>query len=139
MTSSDFSLQPDQPKPPRQSYQKGYWRKYKNHHRQVVGTLTLDEYDQIKRTAKGFNRGVWSQIWLESCAYRHQQSVPIPAVEKALREAKSELRRIGNNINQIAIQSHVLAKLLKERQLLNELEALETGLKNAVQDIKRMQ
>jgi len=116
----------------RRDYQHQYWQNYRQKNRRVYGAISEKDYQLIKYLADQNDRGVWTQIWLESCAYRKGERLLSQRTEDELRSLKIEIRRIGTNINQIAKHSNGLKKLLQDRQLLKNLEALENQLENAV-------
>ena len=84
------------------AYRRKYWQQYKAKHRRVYGTLSKQEFAKIKAIADYQGRSVWEQIWLESCAYRSGAYLPPKEIETQIQQLYSELRRTGNNINQIA-------------------------------------
>ena len=84
------------------AYRRKYWQQYKSRHGRVYGTLTKTEFAEIKAIAKYNGRSVWDQIWIESCAYRSQKFLPPKEIEDQIHRLYSELRRAGNNLNQIA-------------------------------------
>ncbi len=84
------------------TYRRKYWQHYKAKHRRVYGTLSKSEFADIKAIADYNGRSVWEQIWQESCAYRHHQYLPTTELNKQIEGLYAELRRIGNNLNQIA-------------------------------------
>lgn len=96
----------------RADYRRRYWQKYSKRVRRVFGTVTPDEYAAIAARASTTQDGepsVWRQIWLESRAYVSGQSLPTGEIADQQRELLAELRRIGNNINQLARLGHVRA------------------------------
>jgi len=110
------------------AYRRRYWQKYKETHVRVFGTLTKAEHAQIKAAAEANNRPVWTQIWAESKAYRKAGFLPTPEILARQDRMIAEMRRIGNNLNQLARLGH-------QRQLGNaaasieaEMEALEQAI-----------
>lgn len=120
----------------RTNYQKDYWQSYKKRKVRIYGVLLPQDHQHIQSVAEQNGNSVWSQIWQESCAYRKQQPILPKHIETELRDLKIEIRRIGNNINQIAHQSNSFARLLEERQLLKNLKHLESRLEKAIKNIK---
>ena len=88
-------------------YRRRYWQDYKKRHIRVFGTLAKAEHAAVKAIADQNDRPVWSQIWAESCAYRSQSFLPAPEIMARQDRMIAELRRIGNNLNQLARQGHV--------------------------------
>lgn len=84
------------------AYRRQYWQKFKSKHKRVYGTLSNPDYCAIKIIAEHHGRSVWEQIWLESCSYRKQQFLPSLELQTRVETLYAELRRIGNNLNQIA-------------------------------------
>ncbi len=110
------------------AYRRRYWQKYKETHVRVFGTLTRSEHAQIKAVAEANDRPVWTQIWAESKAYRKAEFLPTPEIMARQDRMIAEMRRIGNNLNQLARLGH-------QRQLPNgtasieaEMEALEQAI-----------
>ena len=94
----------------RTDYRRRYWQKYSKRVRRVFGTVTPDEYAAIAARAEATQDGepsVWRQIWLESRAYVSGDTLPTAEIAEQQHELLAELRRIGNNINQLARLGHV--------------------------------
>ena len=89
------------------AYARDYWQSYTKRVRRVFGTLSPAEYNTIRQIAEVNDRTVWQQIWLESQAYRSGNTVPSTIVENQQQALLIELRRIGNNINQLAQMGHI--------------------------------
>jgi wobble nucleotide-excising tRNase len=67
-------------------------------------TLNPEEYAEFEARAREGKRKVWQQIVAEAQAYAIGRELPSTDTETEIRHLRSELRRIGNNINQIARQ-----------------------------------
>lgn len=102
-----------------------YWQKYKKEHERVFGTLTNAQYAHIKAIAGANDRPVWTQIWAESCAYRRAEFLPTPEIMARQDRMIAELRRIGNNLNQLAKQGHVQRLAAGADSIVSEMEQLE--------------
>lgn len=94
----------------RAAYRRSYWQKYAKRVKRVFGVLTLEEHADAKARAEEHGRSIWAQIWAESLAYRRGQVLPTPEIEDHQRQLIAELRRIGNNINQLAKLGHLKAR-----------------------------
>jgi len=106
-------------------YRRAYWQKYKKSHIRVFGTLTPSQHAAIKSIADANDRPVWTQIWAESCAYRKAEFLPNPEIMARQDRMIAELRRIGNNLNQLAKQGHVHAMPNGADDVAAQMEALE--------------
>ncbi len=106
-------------------YRRAYWQKYKETHVRVFGTLTKAQHNQIKSIADANDRPVWTQIWAESCAYRRAEFLAAPEIMARQDRMIAELRRIGNNLNQLAKLGHVRALPQGAASVEAEMEALE--------------
>ena len=93
-----------------QAYNRTYWQDYAKRHKRVFGNLTLAAYSEVKEIADQNDRTVWQQIWAESRAYRAGATVPTEALEEGQQALLIELRRIGNNLNQLAKLGHIRAR-----------------------------
>ena len=93
-----------------QAYNRTYWQDYAKRHKRVFGNLTLADYSEAKKVADQNDRTVWQQIWAESQAYRAGATVPTEALEEGQQALLIELRRIGNNLNQLAKLGHIRAR-----------------------------
>ncbi len=111
--SSDEALQrAKEAEAERSDYRRRYWQKYSKRVRRVFGTITPEEYAEVAARAvavQGGEPSVWRQIWLESRAYIEQSELPTSEIAEQQSVLISELRRIGNNINQLARLGHVQA------------------------------
>ena len=94
----------------RAQYRRKYWQGYAKRVKRIFGTVTRAEYDAAKERADAAGRSVWGQVWAEATAYREQTVVPTNEIAGQQRELIAELRRIGNNINQLAKLGHVQAR-----------------------------
>lgn len=109
-------------------YRRQYWQKYKDTHKRVFGTLTKAQHAEIKAVADLNDRPVWTQIWMESCAYRNVEFLPAPEVTARQDRLIAELRRIGNNLNQLAAQGHVKSLPNGAQDVATHLGALEQSI-----------
>ncbi len=109
---------------------------YKNKHRKnrVQGSLSHTEFREISRIAQSNGRTVFQQIWLESCAYRSQKSVPSKEVEIILRDLYRQLRGMANNINQLAHKSNAIGRLVEKHQTKKQLQEVEIFLQEFVRN-----
>ena len=89
------------------SYRRNYWQQYKKKHKRVYGTLTLEEYAQVKSRAEACGLTIWEQIWQESQHYCEKSYLPNQIIQSDIDQLYTELRRIGNNLNQIAKKTHL--------------------------------
>ena len=55
-------------------------------------------------------RSVWGQVWAEAQAYQRGLALASGEVADQQRQLISELRRIGNNLNQLARLGHVQSR-----------------------------
>ena len=94
----------------RAQYWRNYWQGYAKRVKRIFGTVTRVEYDAAKGRADAAGRFVWGQVWAEATAYREQSLVPTSEVADQQRELTTALRRIGNNINQLAKLGHIQAR-----------------------------
>ncbi|WP_413208420.1 MobC family plasmid mobilization relaxosome protein [Rhodospirillum sp. A1_3_36] len=83
-------------------YRKDYWERFRQTRRRVYGTLTAEEHARAEQRAKDAGRSVWAQIHAEAEAYARGEYLPSKNVEEGIGDLIVQLRRIGNNINQIA-------------------------------------
>ena len=111
-------------------YRRDYWQKYKDTHKRVFGTLTKAQHAQIKAVADANDRPVWTQIWAESCAYRKAEFLPSPEIMARQDRLIAELRRIGNNLNQLAAQGHVQNIPDGTRAVASQMLALEQQIQD---------
>ena len=116
----------------KRQYRKAYWERFSETRKRVYGTLTQEEYAQIEERAKKANRAVWSQIHAEAEAYASGEYLPSKDVEERIVELIVQLRRIGNNINQIARALNTDGRF-KDRDLEGDLEELESTIRSFVQ------
>lgn len=109
--SSDASFERDKAvEVDRAQYRRLYWQGYAKRVKRIFGTVTRAEYEAAKQRADEAGRSVWGQIWAEATAYREQTLLPTSEIADQQRELIAELRRIGNNINQLARLGHVQAR-----------------------------
>lgn len=91
----------------RAAYRRKYWQGYAKKVKRVFGTVELEEFQAAKQRADEASRSIWGQIWAESKAYRNGQILASCEMAEQQRALIVELRRIGNNINQLARLGHI--------------------------------
>lgn len=91
----------------RASYRRTYWQGYAKKVKRIFGTVTPDEHDAVKQRAEDAGRSVWGQVWAESQAYSAERTLATGEIAEQQRALVSELRRIGNNLNQLARLGHI--------------------------------
>ncbi|RUS63678.1 plasmid mobilization relaxosome protein MobC [Pseudorhodobacter sp. E13] len=86
----------------RASYRRQYWQSYSKKVKRIFGTVSPDEYEAAQLRADDAGRSVWGQVWAESQAYCSDRAIATGEIADLQRELVAELRRIGNNLNQLA-------------------------------------
>ncbi len=119
-------------------YNRQYWQRYKQRRRRVYGTLTPKQYQTLESRAKVAGRGVFQQLWQESQAYQQQRYLPSTTVERLHQELINQLRRIGNNVNQIAKHTNSFRRMVTQRQVFEQLQNLENLLKDFTYQMPRL-
>ena len=94
----------------RSQYRRKYWQDYAKRVKRIFGTVSFVEYEAAKQRAEEAGRSVWGQIWAEAKAYREQTILSNFEIASQQRELAIEIRRIGNNINQLAKLGHIQAR-----------------------------
>lgn len=114
------------------AYARAYWAEYKQRVKRVHGTLSPRDYAMIQRLAQDNGRTVWGQIWAESEAYRTGGAVHGAEVEAKVDALHAELRRIGNNLNQLAKTGNIFGRLKRPGEVAARLEELEQAVADFV-------
>lgn len=91
----------------RASYRRTYWQGYAKKIKRIFGTVTPAEYEVVKQRADEAGRSVWGQVWAEAQAYNQGTILASAEVAEQQRTLVIELRRIGNNLNQLARLGHI--------------------------------
>ena len=91
----------------RADYRRTYWQGYAKKVKRIFGTVTPAEYEAVKQRADEAGRSVWGQVWAEAQAYRQGVVLASGKVAEQQRELVIELRRVGNNLNQLARLGHI--------------------------------
>lgn len=91
----------------RAAYRRSYWQGYTKKIKRIFGTMTPVEYAAAKARADEAGRSVWGQVWAEAQAYRQRTVLASGEIAEQQRELVVELRRIGNNLNQLARLGHI--------------------------------
>ncbi|GAB6044340.1 hypothetical protein JCM17961_50280 [Endothiovibrio diazotrophicus] len=112
-------------------YRQRYWERFRETHKRVYGTLTLEEYAAFQQRAESAGRAVWAQIQAEAEAYARREYLPPQEIEVRLSELVVQLRRIGNNVNQIAHTLHGDGTL-RASDLARSLDELERLVRHFV-------
>ncbi len=91
----------------RAAYRRTYWQGYAKKVKRIFGTVTPAEYEAVRQRADEAGRSVWGQVWAEAQAFHHGRSLATGEVADQQRQLINELRRIGNNLNQLARLGHI--------------------------------
>ena len=94
----------------RAAYRRTYWQGYTKKIKRIFGTVTPTEYEAVKLRADDAGRSVWGQVWAEAQAYHRGMALASGEVAEQQRQLISELRCIGNNLNQLARLGHVQSR-----------------------------
>lgn len=94
----------------RAAYRRTYWQGYTKKIKRIFGTVTPAEYEAVKLRADDAGRSVWGQVWAEAQAYQQGLALASGEIADQQRQLISELRRIGNNLNQLARLGHVQSR-----------------------------
>ena len=108
---------------------KRYQDRVRKTHKRVYGTLTNDEYAQFQQRAEEARRAVWTQIQKEAEAYARGEYLPPQQAENRIAELVLQLRRIGNNLNQIARQLNTNGEF-ENPEFLQQFRELENAFHN---------
>jgi len=109
--SSDVAFERDKAvEADRSTYRRKYWQGYAKRVKRIFGTVSQEEYAQTKKRAEEAGRSVWGQVRAEADAYRSQTALASGEIADQQRELVAEMRRIGNNINQLARLGHIQAR-----------------------------
>jgi hypothetical protein len=106
-------------------YRQRYWERFRETRRRVYGTLTAEEYASLEQRATEAGRAVWSQIHAEAEAYARGEYLPPKDIEERIGELIVQLRRIGNNVNQLVRESYREGEL-DHRDFIAQLQELES-------------
>ncbi len=91
----------------RAAYRRKYWQGYAKKVKRIFGTVAPDDYAAVKARADEAGRSVWGQVWAEAQAFHRGRSLASGVVADQQRQLITELRRIGNNLNQLARLGHI--------------------------------
>ena len=112
------------------AYRRAYWERFHETRRRIYGTVPKAEYDALEARARAGGRSVWEQLHHESQGYNRGEYVPPEEVTKNIEALLVQLRRIGNNINQIAIETHLHGKLKRIDTMAQCLEEVEDAVRD---------
>ena len=90
-------------------YRRDYWQNYKRHIKRVFGTIDPRDYALWETLAAEQGRTVWGHIYACACAYLSGRPLASAEVLTVQTELVTELRRIGNNLNQAVRLGHIKA------------------------------
>ena len=106
----------------------------------VTCNLYPDQYFQLSHTARQFNSRVAPFLRDAALAYIAKRSMIPAALDKHLRGIVQEVRRVGTNLNQIAVRANTYQRvthddLRQAGQLVISLERQVTILRHALESI----
>jgi hypothetical protein len=108
------------------AYRREYWQGYKKRKKRVYGTLSPEEYAEIKALADSNGRSVWQELRQQARAYRQKQYLPSEEVREEIGRLYAEFRKIGNNLNQIARYQNTYRRGVHGQTVLSQLQSLES-------------
>lgn len=91
----------------RAAYRRTYWQGYTKKIKRIFGTVTPADYEAVRMRADNAGRSVWGQVWAEAQAYHRGLTLASGEIADQQRQLISELRWIGNNLNQLARLGHI--------------------------------
>jgi len=112
-------------------YRQRYWERFQKTRKRVYGTLTSEEYAEIELRAEEAGRAVWTQIHAEAKAYAKGEFLPSKDLDEQIMELIVQLRRIGNNVNQITREFNTTGNL-DQPDFVRRLAEMETLIKDFV-------
>lgn len=118
----------------RRASKRRYWQKFKQTRKRIYGSLSQAEYRDLEARAKAHKHSVWDQVWLESQAYRQQEYLPTPLIERELAALIQIVRGMAGNINQMARYSHWVRRAYNQNQVIKRLGDLEQVVRGFVKN-----
>ena len=109
-------------------YRRVYWQQYKKHHKRVYGTLTPEEFAEIKALADANQRPVWHEIWQQSLAYRQKRYLPSERVQEEIGRLYVELRQLNDALRHLGEQHGCLERLRLPTAIHEHIRELETRI-----------
>ena len=113
------------------AYRKAYWQRFRKTRKRVYGTLSAQQYAALEERALAARRAVWTQLLAESESYAAGEYLPTREVETLLSELVAQLRRIGNNLNQLA-RAENRGREIDPQQLLLLADSLEQQIRQFI-------
>lgn len=106
-------------------YRRQYWQRYKTRHKRVYGTLTPEEFAELKALANANGRSIWQEIWQQSKAYRNKTYLPSETIQCQIEQLYGELRQVNNQLNRICQQNKLVGKVLAPKRITEQIKTLE--------------
>ena len=112
---------------------KRYLNDYVDKRKRVNISLSASEFSKIKYLAE-FN-DTKPTSYINQLVQHHLNKSPYVSsqLQDEIKDIKFLLRKVANNINQIAHRSNTLKVMVDERDLLMELKTLEDGIASFIQ------
>ncbi|MGB0712144.1 MAG: hypothetical protein ACPGUC_01165 [Gammaproteobacteria bacterium] len=108
-------------------YRREYWQQYK-HNKRVYGTLTPEEYAEIKAMADANGRPVWQEIWQQSLAYRQKRYLPPEDVKEEISKLYAELRQFNDSVRQLAEKNNLFGRMRMPPAISDRISELEARI-----------
>lgn len=109
-------------------YRREYWQQYKKQNKRVYGTLTLEEFAEIKTLAEASGRSVWQEIWQQSLAYREKRYLPSEEIKDEIGKLYAELRQFNDAIRSLGDQKGLLDRMRLPKAISDQVRDLEARI-----------
>ncbi|KAA3597466.1 MAG: plasmid mobilization relaxosome protein MobC [Calditrichaeota bacterium] len=113
----------------RKEYQKKYHQNYWSKNKRIQITFSNSEFKRIQKSAKKHKMKVGQ--FLKQCIFAYLEKSFIPENEEKIHTIELSIRKIGNNVNQIARNSNRfgLLRVLEVQRLHRLLNSLEIEIR----------
>lgn len=117
----------------RRAYEKGYWEK----HRQITVTVTLNKFEHLDQRAKPNGRTAGQQMLAQSDCYEKGEYLSPKVIEDRVKAIYFLIRNVANNINQLTKHSNTFRRFVAQKQVIQMLQRLETGVESLIRNAWR--
>ncbi len=113
----------------RKEYQKKYHQNYWLYNKRIQITFSNSEFHRIQKSAKKHKKKVGQ--FLKQCVFAYLEKTFIPQNEEKIHSIELAIRKIGNNVNQIARNSNKfgLLRAFESKRVVKLLNSLEIEIR----------
>ena len=118
-------------------YHKAYYYKRKKNNHQTVVRMTVQEHKTLNSLAKKHNKSL--NVFMKESALAYANKSYMPRDPKQIDSVLQEIRKAGNNINQIAHQINKMKYRKVPHSIENEMKVIDNSFQTLLRYVEKIE